>query len=634
METIIELFERSCNLFPDNPYLWEKEGGKYASTSYTEVKKEVIKLAGGFLSLGLHKGDRVALLSEGCNRWAYTELGLLYAGGVNVPLSIKLMDHEIFFRLEHSGARFLVVSRHFLGRIKQIEAQLTQVEKIIVFCPEEADERYLSFESLLATGEAWLKENTGALEERMDTIVSNDLVNISYTSGTTAEPKGIMLSHRNYVTNVLQSDSLIQIPQSYRVLVFLPWDHSFAHTVGIYSFMYNGASLASVDFGRSPMEYLRNIPINLKEIKPDVLLSVPALAKNFKRNIEQGIQEKGKGTVQFYRWGLALAHLYNGLGDNAGKGFRKLLKPLVYVWDKLLFSKIRQTFGGRLKFFIGGGALLDLDLQRYYAALGIPMYQGYGLSEASPVISSNTPTTHKYGSSGVIVKPLDLKICDENGHALSLGETGEIWVRGGNVMEGYWRNEASTRETIVDEWLHTGDMGYVDPAGWLYVLGRYKSLLIAGDGEKYSPEGIEEAIVEHSPYIDHCVLYNNQSPYTVGVIVPNVVALRAYLSHQQVALDSEEAAGVMLRKIQEELLVYRSGGRMASLFPERWLPAAVAILPEPLSDSNGMINSSMKVVRGKVVERFKAEIEFLYTSEGKEIENRQNRQNISKLINE
>lgn len=330
---------------------------------------------------------------------------------------------------------------------------------------------------------------------------------------------------------------------------------------------------------------------------------------------------------------MKIAYTYNGFGDDRGRGLKVLLKPLVKLWDALLFSKLRkQVFGGNLRFFVGGGALLDIELQRYYAALGIPMFQGYGLSEASPVISSNTPGRYRFGSSGILVKPIDLKVCDEEGQELPQGQKGELWIRGGNVMAGYWRNEKSTAETIVDGWLHTGDLGYLHSDGWLYVLGRFKSLLIANDGEKYSPEGIEETIAEQSKYIDYCILYNNQSPYTAGLIVPNKMALREYIEKQDVESDSMDAYRVMLKKIQSELMAYRVGGKHAHLFPERWLPAVVAVLPEALNEQNGMINSTMKVVRAKVYDRFKEEIDYLYTPEGKEITNKRNLQNLKQLI--
>lgn len=633
MNTIIDLFERSCKKFPGNAYLWEKRNGHYVSTTYTEAKEQVLDVAGGLMAAGIGKNDRIALLSEGCNDWVYSELGMLYVGGINVPLSIKLTEKELVFRITHSDARFIIVSEHYIELIRHIEPELPEVEKIFVTGDYSAEEgKYKSFDALKQEGRAWREKHGEALATRIASVTSDDLVNISYTSGTTAEPKGIMLTHGNYVSNVLQSDSLIRIPEHYKVLLFLPWDHSFAHTVGIYSFMYNGASLASVDFGKSPMEYLRNIPQNLKEVKPHILLSVPALAKNFRKNIEAGIKQKGKLTALLYNAGLKLGYFYNGSGNYRGRGAKILLYPLVKGFDRLVFSKIRRIFGGNLQFFIGGGALLDEELQRYFCALGVPMLQGYGLSEASPVISSNRPQLYRFGSSGQIVKPLDLKICDESGNEVAQGQKGEIVIRGGNVMRGYWKNEKSTAETLIGGWLHTGDMGYVNEQGLLYVLGRFKSLLIANDGEKFSPEGIEEAITEHSPFIDYCVLYNNQSPYTSGLIVPNKNALKEYLKRKNTEFGSVEGYKLMLGKINKELMKFRYGGEHAGLFPERWLPAVVAILPESLSEQNGTINSTTKVVRHKVVEIFKNELEFVYTPEGKNIQNPHNTQNIKQFM--
>lgn len=633
--TIIDLFERSCVRFPENVYLWEKQQGKYTSLTYRQTKEEVLRVAGGLMAAGLQKGDRIALLSEGCNDWVFSELGILYAGGVNVPLSIKLTEKELIFRINHAEARFLIVSQHYVEVIRKIAPELQTIEQVFIIHSASVEEgMYSSFERLKDEGELWRKEHAGELQERIAEVKADDLANISYTSGTTAEPKGIMLSHGNYVSNVLQSDSLIQIPEYYKVLLFLPWDHSFAHTVGIYSFMYNGASLASVDFGKSPMEYLRNIPINMQEVKPHILLSVPALARNFRKSVESGVKQKGKLIQGLYRLGLRLGYFYNGAGNYRGRGVKILMWPLVKIFDLLVFSKIRKVFGGNLQFFIGGGALLDIELQRYFCALGVPMYQGYGLSEASPVISSNRPRFHRFGSSGQMVRPMELKICDEAGNELPTGEKGEIVIRGGNVMKGYWKNDKSTAKTIREGWLYTGDMGYIDRQGLLYVLGRFKSLLIANDGEKFSPEGIEEAIAELSPYIDYCVLYNNQSPYTAGLIAPNKQALKEYLKRKDVEPGSVEGYKLMLAKIHKELMKFRHGGVHEGLFPERWLPAVVAILPEPLSDRNGTINSTAKVVRHKVVEVFREELEFVYTPEGKDIQNVRNTGNMRKLFTE
>lgn len=635
MDTIIDLFEQSCSKYPDNPYLWEKVGGKYESRSYVQVRQRVRQIAGGLLDAGLKKGQRVALLAEGCADWVCCELGILYAGGINVPLSIRLNEQELVFRLNHAGCRFLMVSAYYLRTVSRIIGELETVEKVYVFSSEaDEDKKYVPLKSLVENGKAWLEYNSRFLDEMLASVSADQVANIIYTSGTTAEPKGIMLTHGNFVCNVLQSDSLIRIPQYYRILLFLPWDHSFAHTVGLYSFMYNGASVAAVDFGRSPMESLRNIPLNIREIKPHVLLSVPAIAKNFRKNIETEIGKKGIFIRILYRWGLRLAYYYYGEQRNGPKGWKYLFYPCVKFLDGLVFKRVRKVFGGNLRFFIGGGALLDVELQNYFSALGIPMYQGYGLSEASPVISSNTPLKHKFGSSGVPVKPMDLKILNGKGEEAEPEEPGEIVISGGNVMRGYWRNEESTAATVRDSWLYTGDLGYRGKDGFLYVLGRFKSLLIANDGEKYSPEGIEEAIAEKSAYIDVCVLYNNQSPYTSGLIVPNKQALKEYVERKRMEWGTVEAYKLMLMKIHKELMEFRRGGKYEGLFPERWLPAVVAILPEALNASDGTVNSSAKIVRHRVIELYREELDYIYTPEGKDIQNVRNTQNIRKLFKE
>jgi long-chain acyl-CoA synthetase len=338
-----------------------------------------------------------------------------------------------------------------------------------------------------------------------------------------------------------------------------------------------------------------------------------------------------------FSFGLKVAYTYNNLGFDKGCGWRFILKPIYALMDKILFSKIRENFGGRLQFFVGGGALLDIELQRFFYAIGIPMMQGYGLTEASPVISANDMRKHKLGSSGLPVKPMEIKICDDKGNVLPAGEKGEIVIRGGNVMAGYWDNPEATAQTIVDGWLHTGDMGYLDKDGFLYVMGRFKSLLIGDDGEKYSPEGIEEAFMAQSPFIEQCMLFNNQNPYTVALVVPNKEALKRWLRekhhhahHHSIDISDEKKA--VLKLIELEINEYRTGNKYGNMFPQRWLPAAIAVLDEPFTEDNQMINSTMKLVRGKVVDFYKNRIEYLYTSEAKNIFNEQNLKAIEKLL--
>ena len=635
MQTIIELFEESVEKYGDNPLMLEKKHQEYESSSYRDIHQAVIEFSAGLMSLGVNKGDRIALLSEGRNEWVISELGVLYAGAINIPLSVKLGDaSEIRFRLKHSGSKIIIISGGQSHKIRDLKRELPDLEKVILLDDSaKKDAIDLLYEDVRIKGKEFLKKHKNKFTDRRDSIRSDDAANICYTSGTTADPKGIILSHRNYTANVEQARSLMEVPEWYTTLLILPWDHAFAHTAGIYTLIASGASMAAIQVGKTPLETLKNIPQNIREIRPVFLLSVPALAKNFRKNIEAGVRQKGKIVKKLFDTGLRTAYAYNGTGWNRGRGARMLLKPLVNMFDAIIFKKVRENFGGRLKFFIGGGALLDIELQRFFYAIGIPMFQGYGLSEASPIISSNSESRHKLGSSGYLVSDLELRICDEDKNELPVGKTGEIAVKGENVMKGYWNNPEATASTIIDGWLYTGDMGYMDKDGFLYVLGRFKSLLISDDGEKYSPEGIEEAFSEQSQFIDQCMLYNNQNPYTIALIVPGREALKRWLREKNLSAETEEGQEAMLKLIESELQEYRIGRKFEKMFPQRWLPASVGILDEGFTEDNQMLNSTLKMVRGKITEKYQDRIDYLYTTGAKDICNQQNLDAINRLMN-
>ena len=626
-KTLVDLFEASVSKYPNNTFLLEKTGKKFEPTTYAQVKEQVYRFGAGLQALGVKKGDTMALLSEGRNMWVIGELSMFYAGAVNVPLSIKLEEsNDLLFRLIHGDVKYVMVSGTQLKKIRAIKEKLSLVEKIIVFDEQPAyEEKEMALEEVLKLGDEFLRTHTE--EEFLQvahSIQNDDYATITYTSGTTADPKGVVLTHRNYTANVEQALTLVDIDETWRTLIILPLDHCFAHVVGFYIMMSVGATAATTQVGRTPLETLKNIPLNIKEVRPHFILSVPALAKTFKKNIEQGIRAKGPTAVRLFNWGMKIRQMYFGDSNLDFKGFRLFLKPLVALFDKIIFSKVRENFGGELRFFIGGGALLDKDLQKFYVGIGMPMFQGYGLSEATPVISSNGPGLYRFGSSGKLVKPIELKICDSEGKELPVGEMGEIVVKGENVMAGYWKNPESTAETVRDGYLYTGDLGYMSKEGLLYVKGRFKSLLISSDGEKYSPEGIEEALVEKSPYIDQVMLYNNQSNYTTAVIVPNRDQLTRTLKVQGLDLSTEDGRKAALQILDGEMNKYKKGGDFEGMFPERWLPTCFAVLSEPFTEQNQMINSTMKMVRGKIEKAYADRIAYMYTAAGKQLLNEQN----------
>ncbi len=631
--TIIDFVDYYAAKYGSETFLREKIGDTWTETSYAQTREEGRIYAAGFMALGLKKGEKVALISEGRNKWIYSELGVLYAGGADVPLSFKLeSDYDLTFRINHSDSRFIIASESQIDKVRRVLPQCPAIEKVIVLDDLPLNDGELYVGDLRKMGEEFIAAHLDELEARIASVQPGDYANISYTSGTTADPKGILLTHNNYTSNIVQCNSVVKVERGDVMLIITPLDHCFAHVAGFYFMMSNGGSIATVPGGRSAITMLKNIPMAIRETRPHLMLSVPAISRNFRKNIEAGIKKKGPTVQKLYEFALNNAIKYNREYYNMGKPCWKLWwrKPIKDLMDKLVFKGVRESFGGRMKFFIGGGALLDIELQRYFCAIGMPIFQGYGLTEATPVICANSAGYARFGSSGRTVQPMDIKICGEDGAELPLGETGEIVIRGGNVMAGYWKNPEATAATIVDGWLHTGDRGYLckeDPR-YLYVTGRFKSLLISSDGEKYSPEGFEDSLADGSKFIDASVLYNNQSPWTVVLVIPNKAALAEAVKAKGIDPASEAGLKAQLDIIKKEVDSYRPGGRRQGLFPEKWLPAAIIVGETPFTEQNGMLNTTSKMVRGKVEKFYADRIEFAMTAEGKELYNTKNLESI------
>jgi len=636
MKSLVQFFEENVDRFTNNPYMWEKRDGQFRPTTYGEMREQVYQFAAGLINLGVKKGDRITLLAEGRTWWVVAEMSMFYLSAIDVPISIQLNEPaDLSFRIKHSESRMIIVSGSQVRKIDSLKKELPLVEKIILMDPKEkyqSDEVYMG--DVMEDGKKLLEKDFDSFKKAYESVSPDDVANICYTSGTTSDPKGIMLTQRNYTANTEQALSLLSVPEYYIMFLFLPWDHSFAHTAGLFTIMSVGASIAALEMGKNSIETTKNISKNIKEIKPNMMFSVPTISKNFKNNIEGAIKAKGNFTWKLFQAGLKVAYRYNGIAWDKGKGMNVLLKPINALFDAVIFKKVRDGLGGNMSYFFGGGALLDIELQRFFYAIGIPIYQGYGLTEASPIISANGENAYKMGSSGLIPENMEVKICNDEGTELPLGEKGEIVIRGENVMKGYWKNEETTAETIRDGWLYTGDMGYMDPDDFLYVLGRYKSLLIADDGEKYSPEGIEESFIDQSEYIHQALLHNNQNPYTVALVVPVKEALKRYLKDKGVAADSDEGIEACLLLLDNEVREYRKNGKYGDLFPQRWVPSNIGILAEGFTLENKLMNPTYKVVRPKVEELYTELFDFLYTSESKSVVNPRNVEAMKALLTE
>ena len=341
--TIIDFVEKYVAEFSDNTFLWEKIGDVWEPTTYSETLRQAYRIGAGLMALGVQKGEKVSYLSEGRNLWVIGELGVLYAGAVNVPLSIKLEEaNDLVFRIRHSDSKYVVTSKFQLPKIRKILPECPLVEKVIVFDEiPDMRENEIYIGDVMKMGDDFLVRNRELFVQRFKSIGPDDYANISYTSGTTADPKGILLTHRNYTANVEQAQSVIGVTPQDRMLIILPLDHCFAHVAGFYTMMSYGASIGTVPSGKSGKEALRNIPSSIKELKPTVMLSVPTLAKSFKKNIEATIKKSGPVVEKLYNFALDNAIKYNKEGYNKGGLADCWRRPLMWIFDKVIFKKVR-----------------------------------------------------------------------------------------------------------------------------------------------------------------------------------------------------------------------------------------------------------------------------------------------------
>jgi len=643
--TVLRMLDEAAEKWGGDPYALKKTDSGYEAVSFREARDRARDFAAWMVGAGFKRGDSLAVLGEGSPEWILGEFGLVAAGCVSVPLSIKLLGEEIPFRLNHSEAKAVLTTRNqlekVLGSFKDVENKAIKV----VYLDDDPDaareaaakfgiapDRITGFDEACAAGRAARSAPGSRADAGLDALAAaaraDDTVTICYTSGTTGNPKGIMLTHQNYWTNCHDAVELFDGPYHFRTLLILPVDHSFAHTVGLYTALVCGISLYFVDSRGGGIATLRNIPINLRESRPIFLFTVPALSGNFMKKIVSGIEEKGGFVEKLFKKGIAAGIAYNGDGFNKPPFAVRARNFLPHRIAKLvIFDKVRKMiFGDALRFCVGGGALLDVKQQEFYAAFGLPIYQGYGLTEAAPIISSNTPARHKYGTSGVVAPSVECTIRRQDGSLCEVGETGEIVIRGGNVMKGYFKNPEASAECLRDGWLWTGDLAYYDKDGFLVVVGREKALLIAEDGEKYSPEDIEEAVTFSTDVIDQMMAYCDHRKYTAAFVTLDEGKVKRLIKEGGIA--TSEA---LLSALKEEFYRFRSDPK-AKKVQGTWVPACFQILPEAFSDKNGTVNSTMKIVRHRIVAVYKDLVDYAYTKEGSKTENARNLETLRKLF--
>lgn len=470
--------------------LLTKKRGCYEATTYKELGDRVAELATAFFQIGLQKGDRIAILSENRTEWAVAYLAATASGFVVAPVDKDLKEREIRHILEYSGASLLVCGGDYLGGFNRQEHALKGL-KTIVSMEEERQSADFAYPELLQQGYQALEAGQKAYVEAE--VEPDDLAAVIFTSGTMGSSKAVMLSHRNLTANIMATSQMVSISNDDTLLSVLPLHHTYECTCGFLTALYQGATIYHA-------ESLRRIQDNLVEARATVMLGVPLLFETIYRRIEKGIKEKGEGKFRIAK----------GVASAAQRFFKVDLR-------RRIFKALHERFGGRLRLLISGGAAVNPEVARGFRDLGINFIQGYGMTEASPLISVNREACLKDDSAGLPIPGVEVSF-----------EEGEIKVRGPNVMSGYYLNEAATQEALRDGWLHTGDLGYLDKDGFLFISGRKKSLIVTPNGKNVYPEEIE-AVLNSSPFILESLVWGGpeEDPGQVEVqamIVPDAEA--------------------------------------------------------------------------------------------------------------
>ncbi|HEY4643673.1 MAG TPA: long-chain fatty acid--CoA ligase, partial [Bacteroidota bacterium] len=512
--TITEMFDRLTAKFADErrPILMEKVEGRYGAISYSELRRKVELFALGLASVGVKRGDHVSIISENRPEWIVADMGILYLGAVNVPIYPTLTAKQVEFIFNDSGVKAVVVSNQLqLAKVLKILPKVKSLKKVVLMTPGQgaSDDRLLSFPQILKEGELFERHNPEYLSRALDLAMRDDLVTIIYTSGTTGVPKGVMLTNDNFVSNIKSAALVIPFGPDDVLLSYFPLCHSFERMAGYYTAMSCGASIAFA-------ESIESVRENLLEVKPTVVTTVPRLFERFSAGIRRQVDSSPPLRRKLFYWAVNVGRQYaHAKKHGSVTGTLKIQHVLA---NRLVYGKLHAKMGGRLKYFVSGGAPLAREVGEFFEAVGIRIIEGYGLTESSPVISVNHLDHYKFGTVGCPIPGVEVKIAED----------GEILARGPNIMKGYWNNKRATEEAIDrDGWLHTGDIGVFDAEGFLMITDRKKHLFVSSAGKNIAPAQIENLFLQ-SRYINQFVLIGDRRMFISALIVPDFDAIREH----------------------------------------------------------------------------------------------------------
>ncbi len=568
-----------------------KVNGAYEPVTYDSLSNDVSTLAAFLKHKGIEAKDRVAILSENRPGWYLSDMAILSIGAVDVPLYPSLPPNQIEYILKDSGTRAIIISNMLqLGKALSVWQNLPDLEFIVVMNRlDEKVDGVTELSDAKKTGRAILDSSPDYVSYTM--VKPDDTATIIYTSGTTGLPKGVMLTHRNICENVKSCSSIIRLDESDRSLSFLPLSHAYERTGGYYLLFACGAQIYLA-------ESVETVSLNIAEAKPTIIFTVPRLFDRIKTNILKQIDNESPVKQKIFKWAYDTGIEYH---KQLHKRKPSAILSLQHtIADKLVYSTIRNKFGGHLRYFVSGGAALPQKVGEFFQALGIVILEGYGLTETSPVTNVNRPEKVKFGTVGPVVDNVTVKIDSD----------GEVLFRGPNIMKGYWNDEEATNEVIYDGWFHTGDIGELDEDEYLKITDRKKHIIVTSGGKNIAPLPIEQLIAENK-YVDQVMVAGEKKPFLIALIVPNFSELESFADEQQITAETRNdlIEHKQIRKIYESLLRNISRQLAAHEKVRKFL-----LMNEPFTIENGHMTPTLKLKRKAIHKTFEREIDSLFGS--------------------
>ena len=593
--TLVELFRYAVGR-DRNDLLNYKRDGVWHSVSSRELESQVRAVALGLYALGVRAGDRVGLLSENRVEWTLADLGAINCGAADVPIYATQSPKQVAYILSDAGAEVLFISNQAqYDRVRDSLNHCPKLRAIISFDRVDAPPgKLMSFDDFLNWGRA-ADEAEPELYRRLQSGVTPDsLATLIYTSGTTGDPKGVMLSHANLVSNAITNCRLAEVKEGEVALSFLPFSHIFERNT-IYMYLYAGVSIFYA-------ESVDAVAQNLAETRPYFMTSVPRLFEKIYARAMEKAEEGGQAKSAIARWAVEVAKQW-AKAVSEGKQPRALLAVKHKIADSLVFSKWRAAMGGRIRALVSGGAPLAPELAQVFYGAGLPIYQGYGLTESSPTISCNIPRANRLGSVG---RPIP-------GVTVRIAEDGEILASGPNVMRGYYNRAEETEEALETDaegrvWLRTGDIGCLDEDGYLFITDRKKDLIKTSGGKYIAPQPIENAI-KRSRYVNQVVVIGDERKFPAALIVPQMDALRGYAEQCGIAAAGESE---LIEHPQIVSLIENEVEKHTNDLSHYERIKAVLLLDREMTIESGELTPTLKVKRRVVVERNKKRIDQLY----------------------